>query len=48
MQSGNTANNWIGRSQSAADPFLSGRVDGARIYQRGLAAPEIEELARVV
>jgi Concanavalin A-like lectin/glucanases superfamily/Glycosyl hydrolases family 43 len=43
---GETASNWIGRSQSAIDPFLRGRVDDVRIYQRGLAAAEVADLAR--
>ena len=42
---GNTANNWIGRSQNAADPFLAGEVDDFRIYQRGLSSTEVRELA---
>ncbi len=41
---GNAPNNWIGRSQSATDPFLRGVVDDFRIYQRGLGADEIGEL----
>lgn len=43
---GNTANNWIGRSQNAADPYFSGLVDDFRIYQRGLTAAEIDELVK--
>jgi hypothetical protein len=42
---GNTPNNWIGRSQNAADPFLNGDVDDLRIYQRGLDAVELARLA---
>ncbi len=42
---GNTPNNWIGRSQDPIDPFLSGRVDDFRIYQRGLSADEVAALA---
>ena len=42
---GNAANNWIGRSQNAADPFLAGDIDDFRIYQRGLSAAEVGELA---
>jgi hypothetical protein len=44
---GNTANNWIGRSQNSADPYFSGLVDDFRIYQRGLTAAEIGELVGV-
>lgn len=43
---GNAPNNWIGRSQSTADPFLRARVDDLRIYQRGLPGTEIGDLAR--
>jgi hypothetical protein len=43
---GNTANNWIGRSQNPADPFFSGLVDDFRIYQRGLTVAEIDELVQ--
>lgn len=42
---GNTANNWIGRSQNPADPYLRGLVDDFRIYQRGLTGAELGELA---
>lgn len=41
---GNTANNWIGRSPSAGDPYLHGQVDDFRIDQRGLSAVEILDL----
>ncbi|GAA5200545.1 hypothetical protein GCM10023322_78610 [Rugosimonospora acidiphila] len=41
---GNTPNNWIGRSQSPADPFLGGLVDDVRIYQRGLPPSELAGL----
>ena len=44
---GNTANNWIGRSQNPAEPYFSGLVDDPRIYQRGLAVAEIGELVQV-
>ncbi len=37
---GNTALNYIGRSQYA-DPYLDGRVDNFRIYNRALSAAEI-------
>jgi hypothetical protein len=40
---GNTPNNWIGRSQNAADPFLAGLVDDLRIYQRGLTQPQLRD-----
>jgi hypothetical protein len=38
---GNTPNNWIGRSQNPADPYLDGLVDDLRIYQRGLGPVEL-------
>jgi hypothetical protein len=40
---GNTPNNWVGRSQNAADPFLAGLVDDLRIYQRGLTQPQLRD-----
>jgi hypothetical protein len=44
---GNAPNNWIGRSQSAEDPFFAGEMDDFRIYQRGLTASEVRSLATV-
>lgn len=41
---GATANNWIGRSQYPADPYLDGIVDDMRIYSRGLSESEIAAL----
>jgi len=41
---GNTPNNWIGRSQNPADPFLNGQVDDFHIYQRGLGVSELRSL----
>jgi hypothetical protein len=38
---GATANNWVGRSQYAADPFLDGEVDDLRIYDQALTATEV-------
>jgi hypothetical protein len=38
---GNTPNNWIGRSQDPADPYLTGDVADLRIHQRGLTAAEL-------
>jgi hypothetical protein len=40
-QLGVTTQNWIGRSQFAADPYLNGRVDDFRIYNRALSASEV-------
>ncbi len=42
---GNTANNWIGRSQYAGDTYFDGRVDDFRIYNRGLTGVEVAALA---
>ncbi|HHY85420.1 MAG TPA: hypothetical protein GYA07_07775 [Verrucomicrobia bacterium] len=38
-------NNFVGRSQFAADPFFKGRIDGLRIYNRALTPFEIATLA---
>jgi hypothetical protein len=42
---GDTTNNWLGRSQFATDPYLSGAIDDFRIYNRALSAGEIRYLA---
>jgi hypothetical protein len=42
---GNTTNNWLGRSQWAADGYLSGRLDDFRIYSRALSQGEVAYLA---
>jgi len=44
---GNTANNWVGRAQDPTVPSFTGLVDDLRIYQRGLTAAEIVDLARI-
>ncbi|HXM54209.1 MAG TPA: LamG domain-containing protein [Candidatus Dormibacteraeota bacterium] len=41
---GSTTQNWIGRSQYTADPFLAGKVDEFRIYNRALSAAEVQAL----
>jgi autotransporter-associated beta strand protein len=41
---GATTQNWIGRSQYSGDPYLNGRVDEFRIYNRALAPSEISSL----
>jgi hypothetical protein len=41
---GATTQNWIGRSQFPADPFMNGLVDNFRIYSRALALAEIQAL----
>ncbi len=42
---GTTTQNWIGRSQSAGDPYLGGQVDDFRIYGGALSAGEVQALA---
>jgi Alpha-L-arabinofuranosidase B, catalytic/Alpha-L-arabinofuranosidase B (ABFB) domain/Concanavalin A-like lectin/glucanases superfamily/Lamin Tail Domain/NPCBM-associated, NEW3 domain of alpha-galactosidase len=42
---GVTNQNWIGRSQFGADPFLAATVDDFQIYDRALSAAEIATLA---
>lgn len=42
---GTTAQNWIGRSQFASDPYLDGRVDDFRIYSGAMSAGDIVALA---
>lgn len=41
---GSTAQDWIGRSECSADPFLAGSVDDFRIYNRALCAAEVQSL----
>ena len=38
---GATASTYIGRSQFAGDPFLSGKLDELRIWSRALSASEV-------
>lgn len=42
---GATTQNWIGRSQFSADPYLDGRVDDFRIYSGAFSAADIQALA---
>jgi hypothetical protein len=42
---GSTTQNWIGRSQYSADPYLAGTVDDFQIYDRALSASELSALA---
>jgi hypothetical protein len=42
---GETANNYLGRSQFTADPYFSGLVDDYRVYRRALTASEIASLS---
>jgi DUF1680 family protein len=39
-----TTQNWIGRSQYSADPYLTAAVDGFRIHSRALSAAEVAQL----
>jgi hypothetical protein len=48
MSLGSTAENWIGRSQSTADPYLNSAVDEFRIYGRALSASEVLQEARML
>jgi hypothetical protein len=41
---GATTNNWIGRSQYAADPYFDGEIDDFRLYLRALTAGEVTTL----
>ncbi len=41
---GVTTNNWLGRSQYSADPYLRGSLDDFRIYNYALSDKEISEL----
>ncbi len=41
---GSTTQNWIGRSEWSADPYLNGRVDDFRIYNSALNPGEIASL----
>ncbi|MHC4556916.1 MAG: LamG domain-containing protein, partial [Planctomycetota bacterium] len=43
---GNTTNNWLGRSQWAADGYLMGALDDFRIYDFAMTADEIPETMR--
>ena len=42
---GNTTQDWIGRSQYPADPYLSGKVDDFQIYDHALTAAQVAGLA---
>jgi hypothetical protein len=42
---GATTQNWIGRSQYPADPYLNGAVDDFNIYDHALSAAEVAALA---
>jgi hypothetical protein len=42
---GTTTQNWIGRSQYPADPYLNGAVDDFQIYDSALSAAQVAALA---
>ncbi|HEU5420409.1 MAG TPA: arabinofuranosidase catalytic domain-containing protein [Streptosporangiaceae bacterium] len=42
---GRTSQDWIGRSQFSADPYMNGMVDDFNIYSRALSAAEVAALA---
>ena len=41
---GSATQNWIGRSEYSADPYLDGQIDDFRIYDRALSASEVQGL----
>jgi hypothetical protein len=41
---GVTTQNWLGRSQFAADPYLNGVLDDFRIFDRALSEGEVRYL----
>ncbi len=45
---GETTQNWVGRSQYAADPYFNGAVDDLRIYDIVLSAERIQKAMRGV
>ena len=45
FQLGTTTQNWLGRSQYAADPTFNGRLQDLRIYSGALSAAEVAALA---
>lgn len=42
---GPTTNNWLGRSQYAADPYFNGMIDGFAVYDSALGEEEVREVA---
>ncbi|WP_255369989.1 LamG-like jellyroll fold domain-containing protein [Roseateles sp. YR242] len=47
FQMGTTVQNWIGRSQYAADPFFNGRLQDFRIHAGALTAADVAAMAAV-
>jgi hypothetical protein len=44
FQLGSTTQNWLGRSQYAADPFFNGRMQELRLYSGALTAKQVAAL----
>ena len=44
MSLGATTQDWLGRSEFAGDPYLTGQIDNFRIYDRALSAAEVQAL----
>lgn len=44
VQMRDTGQNWIGRSQYAADPYFNGKIDEFRVYGNALSAAEVAAL----
>jgi hypothetical protein len=45
FQLGQTTQNWLGRSQYAADPYFNGRMQDLRLYSGALGASQIAAMA---
>lgn len=45
FQLGATSQNWLGRSQYAADPFFNGRIQDFRLFAGALSASDVASLA---
>ena len=45
LLSGCTTQNWLGRSQYAADPTFNGRMQELRLYSGALSAQQVAALA---
>ncbi|RQR37218.1 MULTISPECIES: LamG-like jellyroll fold domain-containing protein [unclassified Burkholderia] len=43
---GNTAQNWLGRSQYPGDPFFNGTIDEFRIHRGAMSAEQVKALAQ--
>ena len=41
---GTTSSDWIGRAQYSSDPYLNGKIDNFRIYNRALGPSEVMAL----